>query len=842
MYSDTDPDLILQMLDYAIVWLPAFLAYLLLRTAAVRAVLYFMMQKAKSELSQPCEFTRGNAHRTSLNSRVYNSRFSISPTDTLQYDRWQKALKSGSSSWWRFVKAWALFTVILSFLIFYGVKHPPDLARYPILAGMLPFVFGFLLLIVIVLNGAKRYLLGYVPFVSSFLWLLMISLCALLVAPVYELNWFVCALPGVLSLLYYFTAYRRQRFKNCEDENNRLLILRVFDSDKNTAFTFGDISHFWRFIGSTITVVDPSYLRFRYSLSYPRSKLRFMRIVFVVSGLLTLISLAIGGISLLNGQVTGLGGISHQVRIELLGMFAWLILIPLALLPLIFILKRRFIASQDDLNTNLTMINNEAVSIDGVYQDISLYCHSNAWKPAISSLLDISTVILMDLRGLTPDRAGSLYELDLIIHSVALHNVVFLINDEAEQHQLTDLIRERVALASANSPNRDVSEINLNIYQPSRYEIRDTERLLAMLASATAKPGPGHFSYIIDTLSVWQRFKIIMAKPMQMWRVISEYIDMIISRPPLAYAVIPAIFLIVISLFSVRIMAVLNSLPTQTNHLTQNQTDLEPLPQPIINKPISSPVDFERPTESVEVLDHYAFTNWKGLSVRLDINTPYADSAMEMGLVKVFESIADNQAINISEINTGLFSPNLLTAIIPVKRGSITNVSSDGTTTSTKTHPKGQIRIWLKFEDSKSVNIVNNIDGELLLKLPNPAQVVQIELKNIQVSQSFTIKGFESLGLCTYKYYPDAKSLLVSFENPLPQNSKIFFLDSDGTRISATSSSSVSMGSGANKKRSFNKTFSVGSVKNISLEIIQLANMLEVRVPFYANNIPVERR
>jgi hypothetical protein len=851
MYLENAPSLITQIIDYAIAWLPAFFAYLLLRMAAVRAVLYFMMQKAKSTIVQVDEFITGKFQNISLSSHVYDSRYTILPTNSLSYARWQKALNSGNRSWRHFTIAWMIFSVTLSLVIFYAVKYSPSPGSgvvQSIFVELLPFILGSFLVVVFLMNATKRFLVGYVPFFSSFVWLLVTAVIALSVAIVYKLNWFLCALPGIFSLLYYFKAYRGRQLTNKQDENNRLLILRVFDADRNTAFTFGDISHFWRFVGSTITVADPSYLRFRYSLSYPRNKLRFMRIVFVISGVLSLISVLISGTTLINGQTTGLAAASHQTRIEILGVFAWLTLIPLALLPIFFIFKKRFIASQADLTSNLNRIKNERVTKDGVYQDVSLYCHSNAWKPAIHSLLDLSAVILMDLRGLTPDRAGSLYELDLIIHNVSLNNVVFLINDEAENLQLVSLLEDKIARAKETSPNRNVTDFKVNIYQPNRFESRDTERILALLASATTKRGLSHFSHSIISPSIWERCKILMAKPMLVWRILSEYIDMTLSRPPIAYAVIPVILVTVIGLFIFRIISIGGSLPNEPYSPSQTLVNnAPPAVHPSTNETKISltnniPLNSDYLPGSIEVLDFFAFSDWKGLSVRLNIPTPFADRALEMGLVKVIQSTADNQTIKISEVTTGLFSPNLLTDVVPIKRNSIISVSSNGNATSTRVNPHEAIRIWLRFSGIESVNTVNNIEGTLLLKLPKPANVSQFQITELKRKQTFAFQGVETIGLYTYQYDAKSGSLALSFEKALPKNMKIYLLESDGKRKIAMAKGRYSMGYGANKKQYYYQNFLVQSPLNIRFEIIRLDDMIDVQVPFHARRIPVEQR
>ena len=47
-------------------------------------------------------------------------------------------------------------------------------------------------------------------------------------------------------------------------DNKRLLMLRVFGMDKSAFLTFGYMLDYWRRIGSSFTVVDPSYFRYEH--------------------------------------------------------------------------------------------------------------------------------------------------------------------------------------------------------------------------------------------------------------------------------------------------------------------------------------------------------------------------------------------------------------------------------------------------------------------------------------------------------------------------------------------------------------------------------------------------
>lgn len=845
------------LIEYVITWSPAFLAYLLLRTSAVRSALYFMMKKSKNSLIEPTEFEPGSANQVNIDSELLDSSFNIKPTEKTQYQRWKNALQGGQSSWWSFVRAIALFSLVTALLLYFSknsIAEASGSMYQQIAKEFLPIILYVCVFIAVIINAARFYLLGYLPYLGGIISCMALFGLALLIAPVYEISWLLSAIPGGLLLAYYIRSNWQRLSNERTDGNHRLLILRVFDADKNTAFTFGELSHFWRFIGSTITVVDPSYLRFRYSLAYPRNKLRIMRVLLSLAFLLSVISIILGALQLLSPSENWILGMPHKARVDLLGMLAWLLVIPLALLPIFFTIKRRFISSEDELKKRLDKINADEVSKDGVYQDISLYCHSNAWKPAINSLVGEASAILMDLRGLTPDRAGSLYELDLVTNRVSLDRIVFLVNDEIEQQQLKALLCERLATVSNDSPNRMVETTNLLIYRPGRYDKGDNKRILSLLTNATARPGPGHIEIEKVTFSSWQRFKLLLAKPAQIWKVFSEQVDMTVSRPPIAYLIIPVLLTFVISLFAYRISPVLEYFdnssgpvvpklvsPKSSTTLAKTNVKASPLVKEVAPHTSRS----EPPENSIEVLENYAFADWRGLSVRLDIRSEWADQIMEAGMVAIHRAEDEQQMLKILEVESASpFGPNLLNKMEPVSRGQTYSGSVDGKTEISPTNPHGMTRIWLRFEKPKSINQIKVITGDILVRIPQAGSSTRIELpaKTSLRGQPFTFPGLESLGEFKYNMNTQWNTLSLEYYKKLPKGTQIFSTGPNGVRMASTSGGSYSTGSGANKVVRYSKAFNLVSKTYVGFEIIQTDKLKEFRIPFHARNITVEKR
>ncbi len=98
-------------------------------------------------------------------------------------------------------------------------------------------------------------------------------------------------------------------------------------------------------------------------------------------------------------------------------------------------LRRRFIASPDDLARRLAE-SAPRPDPDGRYRVEEWFCLENAWRPTVEALLGGSDVVLMDLRGFTPQRQGTRYELELLVRTGTLDRTLLLIDDGTDLDHL----------------------------------------------------------------------------------------------------------------------------------------------------------------------------------------------------------------------------------------------------------------------------------------------------------------------------------------------------------------------------------------------------------------------
>ena len=68
---------------------------------------------------------------------------------------------------------------------------------------------------------------------------------------------------------------------------------------------------------------------------------------------------------------------------------------------------------------------------DGRHRVNEFFCHDDTWRPTMLRLAQAADVVLMDLRGFTPQNQGCRYELQQLLDFVALERVLVLIDADA---------------------------------------------------------------------------------------------------------------------------------------------------------------------------------------------------------------------------------------------------------------------------------------------------------------------------------------------------------------------------------------------------------------------------
>jgi hypothetical protein len=94
-------------------------------------------------------------------------------------------------------------------------------------------------------------------------------------------------------------------------------------------------------------------------------------------------------------------------------------------------LGERFIQSPADIPRRLADFEWQP-DVEGRYRINECYCHDTTWQLALADLIRFSDVVLMDLRNFVEQNKGCLHELQVLASTPGLHRVVVLINDQTQ--------------------------------------------------------------------------------------------------------------------------------------------------------------------------------------------------------------------------------------------------------------------------------------------------------------------------------------------------------------------------------------------------------------------------
>ena len=125
---------------------------------------------------------------------------------------------------------------------------------------------------------------------------------------------------------------------------------------------------------------------------------------------------------------------------------------------------------------------------DGRHRVNEFFCHDDTWRPTMLRLAQAADVVLMDLRGFTPQNQGCRYELQQLLDFVALERVLVLIDADAPRDFIEGTLQTLWHASRADSPNRAAMPARVRLLE-DRGETT-VARLVDALLEALARPQP----------------------------------------------------------------------------------------------------------------------------------------------------------------------------------------------------------------------------------------------------------------------------------------------------------------------------------------------------------------
>jgi hypothetical protein len=128
-------------------------------------------------------------------------------------------------------------------------------------------------------------------------------------------------------------------------------------------------------------------------------------------------------------------------------------------------LRDIFISEPENVDQHLAGTPRQAV--DGLFPIEDFYCFNDAWQVAVRRLIDKSQVVLMDLRGFSPDNMGCVFEIEEILTRAEPGGIVFIIDQTTDhaflkdclQNSWTKRLAERGHNAGTDSATIDLWEV-----------------------------------------------------------------------------------------------------------------------------------------------------------------------------------------------------------------------------------------------------------------------------------------------------------------------------------------------------------------------------------------------
>ncbi|MBQ0957799.1 hypothetical protein KAK06_02405 [Ideonella sp. 4Y11] len=250
--------------------------------------------------------------------------------------------------------------------------------------------------------------------------------------------------------------------------NAKLLVLRVFGIDEAALFTFEGLLQYWRHFGTFFTVVDPSFIHSQHRQGSG------MFLAVIGSAAATLMIAA-------NAPQPAL--------------WCWLMLAAVVVAAAVHLrwrlqqVERQFLRSPADVTARLQHLEVWPRQLDLSFRSLPMMCHDDVWKTAVSQAAQVSSAVLMDLRGYSADRQGCRYEVAFLLDTVPLAQIVFLA-DPPDVERIQALILECWRTLGAASPNRAAAAPPVTVYLASAQDDRDIQGILDQLLLSSQENAP----------------------------------------------------------------------------------------------------------------------------------------------------------------------------------------------------------------------------------------------------------------------------------------------------------------------------------------------------------------
>lgn len=253
--------------------------------------------------------------------------------------------------------------------------------------------------------------------------------------------------------------------------NRKLLILRVFGRNENSVLTFGALRGFWSYVGSSFTVVDRSYLAFRYR---GHSEDHIFA-VFSVYSTFTLLTLLSGRPAPTVAEFASIGLLSGLIVTVFYAIY---------LIVVYFGASQYFASDRAHIKVMIARLFRRPRRFWPLtYRNLDMHCYDDTWREAVAEFVSVTDIVLMDLRGYSEERRGCEYEVDFLFDFIAAERIVLLTDGDNSLELVKALIHQRWEMLSVESPNLGRPVPTVTIYCSRDGRANDMRGLTNVLAA-----------------------------------------------------------------------------------------------------------------------------------------------------------------------------------------------------------------------------------------------------------------------------------------------------------------------------------------------------------------------
>lgn len=280
----------------------------------------------------------------------------------------------------------------------------------------------------------------------------------------------------ILACAYHLFSYFKIRRIAQKGPNEALLVLRVFGDKNQTSLTFGKITKFWKHFGSWFTVADPSFIK-------RQNNFFSFKTVFTLA--LLFLGAVILGLILDHYFASFIKDIFPDTSDSLISEFlfipgmvgAWIIYFQY----LRFKISRSYAKDIQDIRKKLNKTLKKPRKFDLSFKSLPMFCYDNTWKLAVSEFIKNSKVILMDLRGFNEKRKGCEYEIDFLLDTFPISQILFLADAKNDRSFIQKTILERWEFLREHSPNIRLENPTARIFVIDKQDETDVQSIIDLL-------------------------------------------------------------------------------------------------------------------------------------------------------------------------------------------------------------------------------------------------------------------------------------------------------------------------------------------------------------------------